>query len=56
VTFGWTGPLLVNGAEQSLTGFRHYENPYSVCDLGAPKMEIQHGEWMLRLNLDMSER
>ena len=51
LTFGWTGPFTVNGMAQPLSGFKHYENPYCVCDLGAAEMEIQHGEWLLRLNL-----
>jgi hypothetical protein len=52
VALGWTGPFLVNGTEQPLSGFRHYESPYCTCDLGATEVDIQHGELALRLNLD----
>jgi hypothetical protein len=55
VTFGWTGPFTINGAEQALRGFSHYESPHGTCDLGATGMDIQHGEWTLRLDLNMSE-
>jgi hypothetical protein len=42
--FGWEGSLRVNGVEQPITGFRHYENPYCIVDWPAARMEIQgHG-------------
>jgi hypothetical protein len=50
LAFGWEGPLLVNGREEPITGFKHYENPYCVADLGAPQMEIRFGDQLLRLN------
>ncbi len=50
LTFGWTGPLLVDGKEQSITGFMHFENPYCEVDLGATQMEIVHREDALRLH------
>ena len=51
LSFGWQGPLRVNGQEQPITGFRHYDNPYCAADLGAPCMDIRHGEEVLRLHL-----
>jgi hypothetical protein len=51
VSFGWSGPLLVNGAEQALAGFKHYESPYCVAEIGAAEMEIRHNDWMLKLDL-----
>jgi len=48
--FGWEGPLLLNGEPLSLSEFKHYENPYCACELGAPVMEIQHGVDVLRLH------
>ncbi len=50
LAFGWEGPLLRNGEEQPLTGFKHYENPYCVADLPAEQMEIHYGEEGLRLS------
>jgi len=50
LTFGWTGPLLVDGEAQSIGGFRHYENPYCEVELGATQMEVVRGEDAIRLH------
>jgi hypothetical protein len=50
LAFGYSGPLLLNGAEQPLAGFKHYESPYSVAELHAEQMEIGRGDQLLRLN------
>ncbi len=50
LSFGWTGPLRVNGREEAITEFRHYENPYCTVDLGDSQMELIHGEDALRLH------
>jgi hypothetical protein len=49
LAFGWEGPLLVNGDERPITGFKHYENPYCVADLPASQMEVRFNDWLLRL-------
>jgi hypothetical protein len=49
LAFGWQGPLLLNGKEQPITGFKHYENPYCVADQGASQMEIHFGQDGVRL-------
>jgi hypothetical protein len=49
IAFGWRGPLRLNGAEQPITGFKHYENPYCVADLPAAQMEITFHDTMMRL-------
>ena len=54
IAFEWTGPFLVQGIAQSLSGFPHYESPHCTCELGASEMEIKFADWMLRLDLDMS--
>ncbi len=54
ISYGWEEPWIVNGAIQPTEGFPHYESPYCLCALGAPEMEIVAGEWMLRLNFDLS--
>lgn len=51
LTFGWEGPLFVDGKVQPITGFRHYENPYCVADWPTQQMEIRFGESLLRLKL-----
>ncbi|HET9221153.1 MAG TPA: hypothetical protein VFO07_01550, partial [Roseiflexaceae bacterium] len=48
--FGWEGPLLVNGQEQPLADFKHYDSPYCVAELGAAQMEIGYGDEVMRLN------
>jgi hypothetical protein len=48
-TFGWEGPLTRNDVDVPLAGFRHYENPYCVAELPAEEMDIQFGEYVMRL-------
>jgi hypothetical protein len=50
LAFGWEGPLLRNGSEQPITGFKHYENLYCVTELPATQMEIRYGDQMMRLD------
>jgi len=50
LAFGWQGPLLVNGREEAISSFKHYESPYCVADLPASQMEIRFGDQLLRLN------
>jgi hypothetical protein len=52
IAFHWQGPLEVNSAPQSLSGFKHIENPYCAVDVGSAQMDIQHGEFLMRLNFD----
>lgn len=48
--FGWTGPLLLNGVEQPITGFPHHESAFARAALPAESMDIGYGAEMLRLN------
>jgi hypothetical protein len=50
LAFGWEGPLLRNGKEQPITGFKHYENPYCVAELPVEQIEIRFGDHLMRLN------
>jgi hypothetical protein len=50
VSFGWTGPFLVDGEAQDLTGFKHYESPFCVAELPTEEMDIRFGEWLMRLH------
>jgi hypothetical protein len=50
LAFGWQGPLMRNGKEEPITGFKHYDNPYCVTDLPASQMEIRLGDQAMRLN------
>jgi hypothetical protein len=53
LAFGWEGPLLVDGEEQPLNGFKHYESPICTCELGADTMDIAGYETVLRLDFRM---
>jgi len=50
--FGWTGPLMLNGQVQPVTGFKHIENPYCEADLPAMQMEIRFQDTLLRLKFE----
>lgn len=49
VRFGWEQPFTVNGHEQPLAGFKHYENLYCEADLPAEVMEIRYQDTVMRL-------
>jgi hypothetical protein len=53
VEFGWEGPLRINGAEQPLSGFPHFDSPYCTVDLPATSMEIRYLDLGVRLNFDL---
>jgi hypothetical protein len=50
LAFNWEDPLLLNGQEQPLKGYKHFENPYCTADLPAEWMEIQFNQSLLRLD------
>ncbi len=50
--FGWNSPLMYNSIQQSLSGFPHYQNPYTTTDLPCQQMDISKGEFLLRLKFD----
>jgi hypothetical protein len=52
LSFGWEGPFVVDGEEQPLSGFKHYDNPYCVAEMGAPQMDVQFGEYIVRLHFE----
>jgi hypothetical protein len=47
--FSWDGPFLRDGEQVALSEFKHYENPYCVAELPAKSMDIQFGEYLMRL-------
>ena len=50
IDFGWQGPLLVNEKEEPISGFLHFDNPYSSTELGAEKMSIQFMDLLMQLD------
>jgi hypothetical protein len=55
LSLAWEGPFLVNGQEQPLHGFKHYEGPFCVADLDAEQIDIHYGEYLLRLHFDVQD-
>ena len=51
LAFGWEGPLLRDGQVQPLSTDKHYENAYCVAELPAERMDIRHGDLVMRLEL-----
>ncbi len=50
LSFGWEGPLMRNGNEQPIDGFKHYDNPYCAADLPALQMQVCYGDQLMRLD------
>ncbi len=55
LAFGWRGPLMLNGQEQPLSDFPHYDNPYCTVDLPARGMDIRLDDEILRLKFEWKE-
>ncbi|MCU0519527.1 MAG: hypothetical protein MUF84_02385 [Anaerolineae bacterium] len=49
LSFGWQTPFLRNGQGEPLRFSKHYDNPYCSADLHAPTMDVQLGEYVMRL-------
>jgi hypothetical protein len=54
VGFAWEGPLTVNGEVVPITGFKHYENNYTIADLRTGQMRIGLDDVGMRLRFDRS--
>lgn len=52
LAFGWDAALTVDGVEEAIAGFQHYENPFSTCELGAAEMVIR--SWNHAMQLDFT--
>jgi hypothetical protein len=55
LTLRWEGPFLVSGEEQPLSGYKHYEGPFCTAELPASQMDIQYGEYIVRLHFERDE-
>lgn len=53
LAFGWEGPLTVDGEEQAITGFPHYDSMYCQAEMPASMMELKYLDWVLRLNFEL---
>jgi hypothetical protein len=52
ISFGWQKPLIINGKERPLKGYKQFENPYCTADLLASTLEISFNDYMMRLNFE----
>ncbi|HEX2994087.1 MAG TPA: hypothetical protein VHP14_04665 [Anaerolineales bacterium] len=50
--FGWEGQFTLNSEPLPIDGFKHYDNPYCTCELGASLMDIQYADNVLRLHFE----
>jgi hypothetical protein len=50
LSFSWQDTFRINQAEQSITGFKHMEDPYCKVDLPAKQMDINYRDFTVRLN------
>jgi hypothetical protein len=48
--FDWSGPLLLNGQQQPIAGFKHHESIYGAAEFPAQTMDIAYGQDLMRLN------
>jgi hypothetical protein len=55
LSFGWHGPFTVNGSEQPLSGFKHYEGPYCNAESGATEMEVRTENYAMMLHFGLPE-
>jgi hypothetical protein len=56
MTFSWTGPLSVGGAEVPLHGDKRFDNPFGTTALGDSNIEIGDGRASLTLDLATGDR
>jgi hypothetical protein len=50
LSFGWQGPLQIDGQEQALGGFAHIDSPFCHAELPASKMDITHAGTVMQLD------
>ncbi len=51
MSFGWTGPLTVDGTEVPIHGAARIDNPFSTVAVGSPQVEVAEGDATLTLDL-----
>ena len=55
LSFGWEEPLVVDGKEQALSGFKHYDNPYCVAEFPASELEVRTDNYLMRFRFEVGE-
>jgi hypothetical protein len=51
LSFSWEGLFLVDGVPQPLDGYPHYEGPHCRAEWPCKRMDIEYGDYTLRLRL-----
>jgi hypothetical protein len=49
ITFNWEGPLLIDGVEKSIKVAKHIDGPFGQAEFPASQMDINFGEFAMRL-------
>jgi len=55
LAFDWEKPLQLNGVDQTLSGFKHFDNIYTHTELPCREMVIQYGEDGLHLDFQVGQ-
>jgi hypothetical protein len=53
LAFGWSGPLRVNGNEEPMSDFAHYDSPFCLSEAGNTTMEIRYADYAMRLDFSL---
>ncbi len=56
VTFGWDGPLQIDGRPEPLTDYARFDNPYCQSQYGSGRYVISHAGLQLVLDFATNER
>jgi len=52
LSFAWEGPFTVDSVHQPLEGYAHYDGPHCTAEWPCTQMDIQYGDYALRLRFD----
>jgi len=56
ISFGWKGPLSIDGVEIALKDYRRYDNPFVQADFNSDEVRVTAGEHRLALDWKTAER
>ena len=56
VSYGWDGPLMVDGKEIATRDYPRWKNPYTTAEFNTGKVELKFGGHLLVLDFNKGER
>ena len=56
VSFAWTGPLVVDGEEIPISGYKRFDNAYAQVEFDDTRYEVSDGEFSLLLDFETNTR